>query len=57
MSYNHEPGAPDLAEAIRFAQQAETVGLAKAADLREKLETRRKEAATKPEETAKARSS
>lgn len=52
MTFNNEPGAPGLDEAIEQAVRAETLGNAKAADLRKKLELRRK-AQTNPEDDAR----
>ena len=56
MTYNKANGAPELEEAIKFAQSADAVGHPEAAALREKLERRRNVAAPPPEETAGTRS-
>jgi TPR repeat protein len=39
-SYNREPDAPGIDEAIRFAEMAENMGVPDAPNLREKLEPR-----------------
>lgn len=57
MTYNRAEGAPSLDEAMRFAEQAETLGHPKAAGLRAKLERRRQETARPTEQSARARAS
>jgi len=57
LTWNRDPEAPAIDEAIAFARKAENLGLAKAAALREKLEQRRKSGADKPEENTNARPS
>jgi TPR repeat protein len=56
LTFNGEPDAPTLDQAIRYAQQAENSGHQQAAQVREKLEQRRKEKIETPEETARSRS-
>ncbi len=53
----NEPDAPALEEAIDYTQQAENLGYAKAAALREKLEQRRPKPDSAPEETTRPRTS
>lgn len=57
LTWNHDPDAPVLDVAISLAQKAENLGNAKAADLREKLEKRRKAGTDTPEENTRTRSS
>jgi TPR repeat protein len=57
LTFNGEPDAPALDEAIRFAQLAENFGHPQAARVREKLEQRRKDRNAAPEEATRARSS
>jgi TPR repeat protein len=55
-SYNHEPDAPGIDEAIRFAEMAENMGVPDATNLREKLERRRDKTDEDQEQVARARS-
>lgn len=57
LTFNRAEGAPSLDEAVRFAEQAETLGHPKAAGLRAKLEQRRQETARPAEQSARARAS
>ncbi len=57
LTLQQEPGAPTLDQAIELAEQAEKIGHSKAAALLEKLEQRRKELDSSPEESSRARSS
>lgn len=57
LTFNRAEGAPPLDEAVRFAEQAETFGHPKAADLRAKLEKRRQETARPTEQSARSRAS
>ncbi|MDP2138622.1 MAG: hypothetical protein Q8J74_12310 [Candidatus Didemnitutus sp.] len=57
LTYEGEPNAPTLEQAIRYAQMAENIGHPKAGLLREKLELRRKVKEATPEEKTRARSS
>jgi hypothetical protein len=50
------PEAPEIEEAIRFAESAEKMGLPEAASLREKLERRRDQTPEETEQVARARS-
>ena len=56
LTYNHDPNAPDIDEAIRLAESAEKMGLPEAQSLREKLEKRRDKLQEHPEQVARARS-
>jgi TPR repeat protein len=56
-TFNNETDAPTLDEAIALALKAEGLGHPKAADLREKLERRRKVDLSRPEENSRSRSS
>jgi TPR repeat protein len=56
LTYNQEPDAPTLEQAILYAQQAENIGHNQAGAVREKLEQRRKSKEATPEEAARARS-
>lgn len=55
LTYKHEPNAPVLDDAIRYAQQAENIGHPQAAEVREMLEKRRQDKAAAPEEATRAR--
>jgi TPR repeat protein len=55
-TFNRVPEAPEIEEAIRFAESAEKMGLPEAASLREKLERRRDQTPEETEQVARARS-
>ncbi len=57
LTWNREPDAPGVDEAIALAIKAENLGHPKATILREKLEKRRKEQNSRPEENSRARAS
>jgi TPR repeat protein len=55
-TFNLVPDAPEIEEAIRFAESAEKMGVSEAASLREKLERRRDQTPEETEQVARARS-
>jgi len=57
LTWNNEPSAPKLEEAIDFTTRAENLGHPKAAELRQRLEERLQKANRQSEENSRARSS
>lgn len=57
LTQNRWEGAPDLDQAIRYARQADNRGHPKAGDLLQKLESRRKNENSSPEENTRVRTS
>ncbi len=57
LTWNREPMAPKLSEAIDLCTRAENLGHPKAADLRQMLEQRLQAESERPEENARSRSS